>query len=130
MGHKITDKDFMMHVLGNLPEECESKMETLEKDFDHQYDPLTVERMTNKLNMKYKKICKKNDYDPDEDERERKKENKGTALTLTSYLRFKGRCYTCGNFGYKSANCPNKKDDSENDASTKGRRFNGRCTHC
>ena len=30
--------------------------------------------MTNELNMKYKKICKKSDYDPDEDEK--KKESK------------------------------------------------------
>ena len=76
MGHKTTNKDFIMHVLGNLPEEYESKVETLEKDLDYQYDPLTVERMTNKLNMKYKKICKKNDYDPNEDEKEKRKKIK------------------------------------------------------
>ena len=56
MGYKITGKYFMMHVLGNLPEEYESKVETLERDLDHQYDLMTIERMTNKINMKYKKI--------------------------------------------------------------------------
>ena len=122
IGHKITDEDFMMHVLGNLPEEYKSKIESLEKDLDHQYDPLTVERMTNELNMKYKKICKKNDYDPDEDKK--KKESKETALATTSYPSFKGRCYTCGNFGHKSADCPNKKNNSENDK----KRYNRRCT--
>ena len=76
MGYKISNKDFMMHMLGNLPEKYESKVEILEKDIDHQHDPLTIERMTNELNMKYKKICKKNDYDPDEYEKERKKERK------------------------------------------------------
>ena len=75
MGYKITDEDFMTHVFGNLPEEYESKVETLEKDLDHSNDPFTIERMTNELNIKYKKICKKNDYDPDEDEKERKREN-------------------------------------------------------
>ena len=130
MGYKITDKDFMMHVLGNLPEEYESKVETLEKDLDHQHDPLTIERLTNEFNMKYKKICKKNDYDPDEDEKETKKENKGTALTTKGYPRCKGRCYLCGNFGHKSTDCPHKKDDSENHANRKGRRYNGRFTHC
>ena len=128
MGHKIKDEDFMIHVLGNLSEEYESKIESLEKDFDHQYDPLTVERMTNELNVKYKKNCKKNVYDPDEDEK--KKESKGTALGTTSYQRFKGRCYTCGNFGHKSTDCPNKKNDSENGTNKKRKRFNGRCTHC
>ena len=47
--------------------------------------------MTNELRLKYKKICKKDDYDQDEDEKD-KKENKGTALPTTSYPRFKGRC--------------------------------------
>ena len=130
MGHKILNKDFMMHVIGNLPGEYESKVETLEKDLDHQYDPLTFERMTNELNMKYKKICKKNDYDPDKDEKETKKSNKGTALTTMGYPRFKGRCYTCRNFGHKSTNCPSKKNDSENDANKKGKQYNGRCSHC
>ena len=49
----------------------------------------------------------------------RKKEIKGNALTTTSYPKFKGRCYTCGNFGHKSADCPNKKNDSENDTNKK-----------
>ena len=129
MGHKITNKDFMMHVIGNLPEEYESKVETIERDLDHQYDPMAIERMTNKLNMKYKKICKKNDYDPDKDKKETKKANKGTAITTTGYPRFKGSCYTCSNFGHKSANCPNKKNDSENDTNKKERN-NGRCMHC
>ena len=119
MGYKITDEDFMIHVLGNLPEEYESKVESLEKDLDHTNDPLTIERITNKLNIKYKKICKKNDYDPDEDEKVRKRESKGTALITAGYQRFKGRCYTCSNFGHKRANCPNKKNDSESDAKEK-----------
>ena len=72
MGHIIMDKDFMMHVLGNLPEVYKSKIESFKKDLDHQYDPLTVERMTNELNMKYKRICKKNDYDADENEKKKK----------------------------------------------------------
>ena len=62
----------MIHVLGNLPEEYRSKVETLEKDLDHTNDPLTIKRMTNEWNIKYKKICKKNEYDPDEVEKERK----------------------------------------------------------
>ena len=57
MEHKRTDEDFMIHVIGNLLEEYESKITSLEKDLDHQYDSLSVERMTNELNIKYKKIC-------------------------------------------------------------------------
>ena len=71
--------------------------------------------------MKYKKICKKNGYDPDKDKKEKRKEYKGTALATTSYSRFKGRCYTCKNFGQKSSDCPNKKNDSEHDKNKKGK---------
>ena len=84
--------------------------------------------MTNELNMKYKKICKKNDFDPDEDEK--KKEIKGAALATISYPRFNGRCYVCENFGHQSVDCPNKRNDSENDTNKNAKRFNGRCTHC
>ena len=109
----------MMHILGNLPEEYESKVETLEKDLDHQYDPLTIKRMTNKLNMKYKKRCKKNDYAPQMRMKKKKEKNKGTALATMSYPSFKGRCYTCRNFEHKSSDCPNKKNDSENNTNKK-----------
>ena len=68
--------------------------------------------MTNKLNLKFKKTCKKNNYDPNKDKNEKKKENKGTALTTAGYPRFKGRCFTYGNFGHKSADCPSKKNNS------------------
>ena len=84
--------------------------------------------MTKELNLKNKKKCKKHNYDPDEDKNEKKRENKGTALTTADYPRFKERCYTCGNFGHKSANCPSKKNDSESDPRKK--RLNVKCTHC
>ena len=109
MGYKITNNDFMIHVLGNLPEEYKSKVETLERDLDNMHDPLTIERMSNKLNLKYKKICKKNKYDPNRDENEKKKENKGTELTTAGYPRFKGRCFTCRIFRHRSAGGPARK---------------------
>ena len=50
-----------------------------------------------------------------------KENNKGNVLTITGYPRFKGRCYTCGNFRRNSVNGPDKKNVSENDANEKGR---------
>ena len=41
MGHAISDKDFMIHILANLPEEYESKVESLENKLDNEDDPLT-----------------------------------------------------------------------------------------
>ena len=57
----------------------------------------------------------------------RKKESKSTALATASYPGFKGRCFTFGNFGHKSADCPNKKNESENGTNEIAKRFNGRC---
>ena len=128
MGYKITNEDFMMYVLGNLPEEYKSKVETLKTDLDNEHDPLTIERMTNKLILKNKKICKKNNYDSDDDKNKIKNKNKGTALTNADYPRSKGRCYTCGNFGHKNAHFPSKKNDAENDP--RKRKPNVKCTRC
>ena len=66
MGHNITDKDFMILFLGVLPVDYKRKVESLEKDMDNSYNLLTVERMNNNFNMKYKKICKKNSNDPEQ----------------------------------------------------------------
>ena len=34
MGHAISDEDFMIHIVANLPEEYNSKVESLENDLD------------------------------------------------------------------------------------------------
>ena len=62
MRHVISD-DFMIHILANLPEEYKSKVESLENKLDNEDDPLTLDCMSIELDAKYKKICKKNDYD-------------------------------------------------------------------
>ena len=41
MGHVISVKDFMIHILANLPEEYKSKVESLENDLDNEDSPLT-----------------------------------------------------------------------------------------
>ena len=53
-------------------------------------------------------------YDPDKELNEKK--SISTALATTNYPRFKGRCFTYRNFSHKSADYPNKKNDSENDS--------------
>ena len=35
MVHRITDEDFIIHVLGNIPEDHESKIQTLDEDLHH-----------------------------------------------------------------------------------------------
>ena len=65
------------------------------------------------LDIKYEKICKKNDYDPESREQNKKGKNKGncTALTMWGFKGFRGRCHFCGNFGHKQADCPYRNSD-------------------
>ena len=113
MGHVISDEDFMIHVLGNLPEEYKSKVETLENNLDNEDDRLTLDQMCIESDTKYEKICKKNNYDPEnEDEKKSRRRNshQGTALVVNGNGIFKCRCYTCGNLGHKSQQCPFRKN--------------------
>ena len=107
MGHVISDKDFMIHILANLPEVYESKVESLGNDLDNEDTPLTLDHMLVELDAKYKKICKKNNYDigNEDEKREEKNKSNGTALAARGNVVFKGRCYVCGNQRHKSNQC-------------------------
>ena len=147
----------MIHILNNLPTEYESKVESLEKDLDNEDYPLTLDQMIGELNFKYKKICKKNKYDPESGEQNKKGKNNGnsTALTMLGFNVFRGRCHFCGNFGYKQSECPfkntneNQKTNNNNENQNNQKettpnatnnsndyvpprryRFNGKCDHC
>ena len=96
MGHVISDKDFMIHILANLPEEYKIKVKSLENDMDDEDDPLTLDYMLVELGIKYVKICKNNNYDPrteDEEKGRRRHNNHGMALAASGNGVFKGRCY-------------------------------------
>ena len=76
MGHVISDKDFMIHILANLPEEYKSKVKSLEKDLDDKDAALTLDCMLVELDAKYKKICKKNNFDPENEDKKKRKKKK------------------------------------------------------
>ena len=73
MGHVISDKDFIIHILANLPEEYNSKVKSLENDLDNEDDPLTLDLMSAELDVKYKMVCKKNNYDPKNEDKKKGK---------------------------------------------------------
>ena len=105
---RISDTDFMTHILNNLPPEYETTIEKLEDDLVN--DSLTVELLREKLRMKHERIMRNKENDTTKD----------TALmTATSGVRggtktgyFKGRCTKCGRYGHKAKDCtdnqPNK----------------------
>ena len=75
MGYVILDKDFMIHILANLPDEYKNKVESLENDLDNEDGPLTLDRRLVELDAKNKKICKKNNYDPENKDEKREEKN-------------------------------------------------------
>ena len=48
----ISDEDFILHIISNLPEECDNVIERIEDDFDQ----IEIEELREKLNVKYEKI--------------------------------------------------------------------------
>ena len=94
MGYVISNEDFMIHILANLPEEYKSKAESLENDLDNKDDRPALDYMLVELDAKYEKIYKKNNYDlKNENEKKVKgrNNNHGTALQASGYGVFKGR---------------------------------------
>ena len=116
--------------------------------------------MMTELDVKYEKICKKNNYDPERGEQNKKGKNNSnsTSLAMLGYKGCRGRCHFCGNFGHKQAYCPYRNSErtqklgknhnkwNQNDQKDKNsnstnnntndylppRRqgFHGRCNHC
>ena len=138
MGHIISDKNLMIHVLNNLHQEYESKVEKLEKDMENKVKPLTVLKMKKELRNKYGKIYKYKRYKAGIE----KETNENTVLAMVG--KFKGQCGKCGNWGHKSAWCPQKNNNAQqtyhqnhNQNRQAGRylmrgyrKFHGRCHSC
>ena len=100
--------------------------------------PLTVLKMKKELCNKYRKICKYKGYKAGKE----KETNEGMALAIAG--KFKGGCEKCGNWGHKSAQCPQKNNNAQqtchqnyNQNRHAGgymmqgyRKFHGRCHNC
>ena len=56
---KINDMDFMIHVLGNLPEEYEVAVESLEEKLEDTKNVLDIEDIRSKLNARFARLNKK-----------------------------------------------------------------------
>ena len=138
MGHIISDKDLTVHVLNNLPEEYERKIEQLEKDMEDRVKSLIVLKLKKKLCNKYGKTHKCKGYKAGKEN----ETNEGTALAMAG--KFKCRCGKCGNWGHKPAKCPQKNNNAQqtyhqnhNQNRQAGRylmrgyrKFHGRCHSC
>jgi hypothetical protein len=107
---KMSDIDFMMHILNNLPELYDVVLDDMEnrlmlKDTDPH--KLTIEEVRDKLNNRFVRI--------DDREHGNGKGNDETALVTHQ---FKGTCSKCGKYGHKGVDC------------RYGMGFTGMCYYC
>eukprot|EP01083_Nonionella_stella_P214315 772272_1 len=111
----MSDMDFMIHVLNNLPELYDVVLDGMENRLmlaDGDANKLTIEDVRDKLNNRFERI----------DERETIELNTEKALGAV----FKGNCYKCGEYGHCGRNCPN--DDKKGTDHGGGTRY--KCHYC
>ena len=97
---KMTDQDFMIHVLNNLPVEYDVVLDGMESRLmlpDGDTNKLTIEDIRDKLNNRFERM----------DERESQSKQEMAFANFSK--QFKGTCYNCGQYGHKGAECPNKR---------------------
>ena len=98
----ISDQDFLLHILNNLPKEYDVVLDGLESRLDETGDKaLTLEIVCEKLSQRYVRI-KKEVVDDDNDGREHER-----ALFAKDWHppQFKGTCHKCGKYGHKGSDC-------------------------
>ena len=119
MSPKAISKDvlkmnLMIHILNNLPEEYDNQVEQLEDKLNNTTEPLNLKTIRENLNLRYERLNNKDDDDEDNEDKEEK------ALVMTQ---FKGRCWKCGKYGHKGADCRSMNKG-------KSTYFNGKCNYC
>ena len=113
LSSKMSDQDFMIHILNNLPESYDVILDGMESRLmlpDSDPNKLTIENIRDKLNSRFERIAKNESAREDEQ-------------ALAAYSKqYKGRCSKCGEYGHKSGDC---KDDKKGGSS-----FKGSCFYC
>jgi len=123
---KMGDLDFIIHVLANLPEEYEVVVQGLEDRLEDPSTAPTVEQIRTKLNARYKRLI---------GQTEKSEEEKAFAAFRKQ---FKGTCNTCGKYGHKGVDCPDRKENNSEgkEKGTSGKRLSKemksqlRCYYC
>ena len=88
-GGKITDEDFIEHVLNSLPKEYEITMKLLVCRLSDQTNPLTIVNLREELNLDYMR-------------RSKSEQRKDSALYAGGT---KKNCHYCGKPGHLKKNC-------------------------
>ena len=80
----------MTHILSNLPKDYQNTIEILEDKLDDEENPLTIERINDKLFLKYDQM----------NEQPTKKTSREDEKPFYMKSQYKGTCKTCGRCGH------------------------------
>lgn len=130
---RMSDLDFLIHVLNNLPELYDVVLDGMESKLmlaDTDPNKLKIEDVRDKLNSRYERIidhAKESRELEDDDGSEEKallawqSQYKGVCYKCGVYGHkgtdckgnFKGKCWTCGKHGHKSEVCDSRKSQNQ-----------------
>ena len=91
----MTDIDLIEHVLNNSPERYEISVFKLEDRIGNSTNPVTIDQLRNKLNLKYERIKERNDC------REKSKSNYNGKKKI--------HCFYCQKENHKIETCWKKQ---------------------
>ncbi len=120
---KMSNMDFIIHILTNLPEEYEVAVDALKEKMQDKSNLLSIKTVRSKLKARFNSLSIK---------QEKTKEEK--AFTSYNKKQFKGNCQGCGEYGHKQVNCPKSKGGDAS-PSAKNTRWRGppkpfTCNYC
>jgi len=93
MNAAISDDNFYVHILNNLPAEYEVQVSKLEERFGSTTNSLTIQDLRNELNLKYTQL------------KHISAEWTETDQALATSRQYKGKCTNCGKMGHKASEC-------------------------
>ena len=114
---KISDIDSIIHILGNLPEEYEVAIESLEERLEDTSNKLSIEEVRTKLNARFARINKKKEKTKDE-------------LGFQALEKKKPTCRNCGKTGHTHWKCPSKPKNGVTSKSCLEIYSNKLCWYC
>ena len=117
-GTKMTDMDFNIHVLGNLPEEYEVAVESLEEKMEDTSVTLDIEDIRTKLNARFARINKKSAKKSDDEQ------------AFNTINKDQITCKNCGKKGHSFRECPSKPRNGITGKSCKEIYKNRLCGYC
>ena len=104
MGYQISKKHLLTHILHNVPEQYDSLVEVDEKMLTDTKNPLDIETLKTHLHNKWVKLGLSS----------RTYNNNVNDKALIGEQQSKGRCYICGKFGHKGADCKRNLNKNKN----------------